>query len=512
MSGGPGGPDVPDGYPLAGYRLGPLIGAGAWGRVHAAHGPDGAPVAVKLLGPAGLSPGQRATMAQLAHREERFSRRADHPHLIRTLAVLTVDDPAHPALDGALALVMERAARSLADLLATTRPGTPAPGAERILAEVCSGLVHMHRAGWVHGDLKPANILLMPDGTARIADFGLTAELEGTHAYAPPLGSPDHVPPEWWSQRTGARGVALRPSADVWAFGVIAHQLLTGGLHPFLGATARARSLAAQSYARGAAPLRLDEALPARWRPVVAACLAPAREDRERTDLAALVAGAAHAPRARARLAAKVSALACALALLALAGAPEPAARPAAARPAAVRVPAARVPAPVLAAPPQPGAIPPDSDVPPAYRDMIENAARRCPEPEITPALLAAMLKAESGFDPAAARPETGEYGIAMWTPAVFDAWARAAAHEGPKSYLDPGDAIAAMGNYVCWLDQQFKANGLTRDLPALVTAGYRTSDKTVRAAGGVPERVRPHVDRVLRYLADYGGSPGKSG
>ncbi|MFD0350817.1 protein kinase [Kitasatospora aburaviensis] len=147
----------------------------------------------------------------------------------------------------------------------------------------------MHAAGWVHGDLKPGNVLLMPDGTAKLADFGLTAELEGTHAYAPPLGSPDHVPPEWWSERTGARGVALRPSADVWAFGVLAHQLLTGGLHPFLGATARARSLAGQAYARGAAPLRLDDALPQRWRPVVTACLTADREERARLDLATLL-------------------------------------------------------------------------------------------------------------------------------------------------------------------------------------------------------------------------------
>ncbi|WP_454131528.1 transglycosylase SLT domain-containing protein [Kitasatospora aureofaciens] len=116
------------------------------------------------------------------------------------------------------------------------------------------------------------------------------------------------------------------------------------------------------------------------------------------------------------------------------------------------------------------------------------------------------MLKAESGFDPNAARPETGEYGIAMWTPAVFEAWSKAANHDGPKSYLDPGDAIAAMGNYVCWLDQQIRHRGFTRDLPALVAAAYRTSDKSVAAAGGVPERVRPHVDKVLRYLADYGG------
>ncbi|MFF4380762.1 serine/threonine-protein kinase [Kitasatospora sp. NPDC001547] len=490
----PGGPSfaVPEGYPIAGYRLGALLGAGAWGSVHAAEGPDGSRVAVKLLGAARFSPGQRRTVARMARSEQRFSRRADHPHLIRTLAVVTVEDPDHPALDGAVALVMERAARSLQDLLAGARPGTAVPGAERILTEVCAGLTHMHRAGWVHGDLKPANVLLMPDGTAKIADFGLTAELEGTHAYAPPLGSPDHVPPEWWSERTGARGVAVRPSADVWAFGVIAHQLLTGGLHPFLGATARARSLAAQAYARGAAPLRLDEALPVRWRPVVAACLAPGREERSRTEPAVLVARAVARPARRRRAAVRAGAglAACGLAVLALAGGPEPGGPGAAHR----------------AVPPPPGAIPAGSDVPTAYRGMIETAARRCPEPEVTPVLLAAMLKAESGFDPNAARPETGEYGIAMWTPSVFEAWGRAATHPGPKSYWDPGDAIAAMGNYACWLDQRLRRHGFTRDLPALVAAAYRTSDKTVTAEGGVPERVRKHVDTVLQYLHDYGG------
>ncbi|WP_051709606.1 serine/threonine-protein kinase [Streptomyces sp. NRRL S-350] len=489
--------DLPDGYPIAGYRTGAFLGAGAWGRVHAAEGPDGAPAAVKFLGSARFSPGQRRTVARMARSEERFGRRADHPHLIRTLAVVTVDDPDRPGLDGAVALVMERAARSLQDVLADARPGTAVPDAERILTGVCAGLTHMHRAGWVHGDLKPANVLLTADGTAKIADFGLTAELEGTHAYAPPLGSPDHVPPEWWSQRTGPRGIAVRPSADVWAFGVIAHQLLTGGLHPFLGATARARSLAAQAYARGAAPLRLDEALPARWRPVVTASLARGREERDRVDLAALVARATARPARRRRAAVRAGAglLAGALAVLALTGAPEPAG------PTTHRAP-----------PPLPGAIPAGADVPVAYRGMIEDAARRCPEPEVTPVLLAAMLKAESGFDPDAASPETGEYGIAMWTPAVFEAWAKAAHHAGPKSYLDPGDAIAAMGNYVCWLDQQLKHAGYTRGLPALVAAAYRTSDKTVEAAGGVPERVRPHVDKVIRYLSDYGGKSDEPG
>ncbi|MFB7618860.1 protein kinase [Kitasatospora sp. NPDC056181] len=563
---------------MAGYRTGEPIGAGAWGTVHAAHGTGELPdAAVKFLSPARLSPGQRRTMAQVARSEMRFSRLADHPHLIRTLAVVTVDDPTHPGLDGAVALVMERAARSLQDVLAAARPHAPVPGAERILAEVGAGLTHMHGAGWVHGDLKPGNILLMADGTAKLADFGLTAELEGTHAYAPPLGSPDHVPPEWWSERTGARGVALRPSADIWAFGVLAHQLLTGGLHPFLGATARARSLAAQAYARGAAPLRLDDALPACWREVVTACLAVDREARGRVDLTALLTAAAAGGRqgtaagrerggrrrtrpgragagsagagspvprpgratavgagsagaftgagtGAGRLVGLAGVVAAAAVVVVLTGAPEPVGSPEhvatagpapgaspPSSPAGLLPPGAKVPAVASSGAKVPvavpsGALPPGADVPAELRGPIDDAARRCPEPEITPALLAAMLKAESGFDPKAAHPESGEYGIAMWTPAVFNAWAQDADHDGVKDYFDPVDAIASMGNYVCWLDQQFKHRGMTGSLPALVTAGYRTSDKTVADAGGVPDRVSAHVAKVLGYLAEYGG------
>ncbi|MFE7560901.1 protein kinase [Kitasatospora sp. NPDC057500] len=522
--------EVPPGYPVAGYRVGERIGAGAWGSVHAARrdppppgaGAAGADVsdagpceaAVKFLHPGRLSPGQRDTMLQLARRELSFSRRADHPHLIRTLAVVTLADPDHPALDGALALVMERARRSLQDVLAGTRPPEPVPEAGRILTEVAAGLRHMHTAGWVHGDLKPANVLLMADGTAKLADFGLTAELDGTHAYAPPLGSPDHVPPEWWSQRTGTHGVALRPSADLWAFGVLAHQLLTGGLHPFLGATARARSLAALAYARGSAPLRLDAALPERWRPLVTACLAADRRRRAEVDLAALLAGAlgeegatggtargagASGPgrRTRRRSALAATALLTGVAtLLALTGAPEPSA------------PGVALGGPRPAAAVLPGALPPGADVPVELRGPIEDASRRCPEAEVTPALLAAMIKAESGFDPAAVRPATGEYGVAMWTPTVFNAWAQDADHDGTKDYMDPDDAIAAMGGYVCWLTQRFKQRGYPAgELPGLVAAGYRTSDKTVADAGGVPDRVKPHVAEVLAHLAEYGGS-----
>lgn len=156
---------------------------------------------------------------------------------------------------------------------------------------------------------------------------------------------------------------------------------------------------------------------------------------------------------------------------------------------------------PVVAA----GEIPQNSDVPEALRPVIVGAARRCTDAEVTPALLAALLKAESGFDATAARPATDEYGIAMWTPSVFRAWAVDGDGDGDKDHLSPPDAIHTMSLYVCWLDQRFKQARLpAEDLPALIAAGYRTSDRTVIEERGVPERVRPHVEKVLRFLADY--------
>ncbi|WP_354644108.1 serine/threonine-protein kinase [Kitasatospora camelliae] len=512
-------PEVPPGYRLAGYRITGPIGRGGWGSVHAAEREsDGAPAAVKLLLPTLLTPGQRRTMAELARREVEFSRRADHPALVRTFAALTLDDPGRPQLHGAVALVMERAERSLQDLLADGGD-LPPDRAGRILAEACAGLAHMHGNGWVHGDLKPANVLLMADGSVRLADFGLTAELDGTHAYVPPLGSPDHVPPEWWSERAGPRGVALRPSSDVWAFGVLAHQLLAGGLHPFPGATPRARALAAQSHARAGRRPRLDERVPPAWRPVIAGCLDPDPAARPAASVLAAafpVDLAADLPAGRGpvggpsrrRIALGAAAAATALAVTAavlLAGPDTPpppgSPLPSAGTPVAGG-PATPVPPPATG--PLPGALPPGADVPADLREPITQAARRCPEPEVTPALIAAMLKAESGFDADAARPETQEYGIAMWTPSVFTAWAQDGDLDGDKDYMSPPDAVISMGSYVCWLAQQFKRRGLREDLPGLLAAGYRTSDKTVAEARGVPERAREHAARVRAYLAEY--------
>ncbi|MER6560919.1 serine/threonine-protein kinase [Streptomyces sp. NPDC001027] len=498
-------PRLPAGFLIEGWQLDAVIGSGGWGTVYEARAvADGTVVAVKVLPTGALAPGQRAALGELVAREVRFSAEADHPHLVRTHAVCTVDAPDLPALDGAIALVMDRAEASLRQVLDAAATGRTIPDAVPVLRGVAAGLAHMHGAGWVHGDLKPANVLLGAGGAVWLADFGLATELEGTHAYVPPLGTLDHVPPEWWSQRTGADGTMVRPTADVWAFGVLAHQVLTGGLHPFPGATARARSLAAQAYARGTAPLRLDAGLDDNWRRLIEDCLAPDHAGRLRHTAASLSARIERlaSPRGRRRLLPVAAVALAAVSAAAIAGVAllggggdggnddEDQGR--------------RGPVVVTSAhSPAAGEIPEDSDVPKALRPIIVKAAHRCTDAEVTPAFLAAMLKAESGFDVNATRRE--EFGIAMWTPSVFRAWAVDGDGDGDKDYMSPPDAISTMSLYVCWLDQQFKkADMPAKDLPALMAAGYRTSDRTVISEGGVPERVRPHVEKVLRYLADY--------
>jgi eukaryotic-like serine/threonine-protein kinase len=334
--------DVPPGYRAGGWEVTTQIASGSWGSVYGARrlrpprAPEDPPQdlcgALKFLPGGTLSPPQYADLQQAVSEEVRFNEQADHPRLIRTFETFVIDDPGEPELHGAVVLAMERAAMSLQDVLDAVAP----PDAARVIGEICEALVHIHASGWVHGDLKPSNVLLMQDRSVRLADFGLARELEGTHAYAPRLGTSDFLPPEWWTERISERGIATRTTADIWALGVTAHQLLTGGMFPFLGATARVRGAAAQAYADGQAELRLADELPQAWRSIIADCLAPdhaARRPHTAASLLARVEAVAAGetvapPRAarrepwrsgRARVAGTVLAVAAALAGVALA-------------------------------------------------------------------------------------------------------------------------------------------------------------------------------------------------
>ncbi|WP_030293423.1 serine/threonine-protein kinase [Streptomyces katrae] len=280
---------VPPGYRIGPWVVGHLLGAGAFGSVYAARRalPEpGRPgrAALKVLPTGTRTPRQLRHLSELAERETEVLRRVRTPRLIRMYEVLTLDDPGRPELDGATVLVLEEAEGSLDALLAE---GVPSEG-PALLAQVCEGLDQLHTAGWVHGDLKPANVLLMPDGTARLGDFNTAAQLEGTHAYAPAFATPDYTPPDLLWSEVGERGTKIRPTADIWAFGVLAHVVLTGSL-PLPGGNSAARRDAALRYARGEEELRLSPELPEPWRDIVRDCLARRHEDRARHTAASLL-------------------------------------------------------------------------------------------------------------------------------------------------------------------------------------------------------------------------------
>lgn len=100
-----------------------------------------------------------------------------------------------------------------------------------ISKQICEGLAYAHQQGVVHRDIKPQNILIDPSGYAKIADFGI-AQLtlpdhvdEGLTGQNESMGTFDYMAPE---QKTNAAGVDHR--ADIYSFGVLLYQMLTGAL------------------------------------------------------------------------------------------------------------------------------------------------------------------------------------------------------------------------------------------------------------------------------------------
>ncbi|MEU2384256.1 protein kinase [Streptomyces sp. NPDC012461] len=518
---------VPEGYRIGVWEVREPIATGAFGSVYAARRTDGGDArprtaALKFLPTGTATPRQVSHLRDLAEREVELLRRLRRPRLIRMYETLVVDDPGRPALDGATVLVLERAERSLAALLADApRPGA-GPG---LLLQICEGLAQLHGAGWVHGDLKPANVLLMADGSVRLADFNTAAELDGTHAYTPAFATPDYTPPELLWSRIDERGRRIRPSADIWAFGVIAHLVLTGSF-PLPGATPALRRDAATAYARGSDELRLSAEIPDAWRDIVRACLTRTHE--ERVDGGELLrrvreaaAGPARGPRlprprrtARPRPArrrtrrAVTAAAALATATVVALGyglgvrAGDPPGADGRATAGGTGVAAATYGADELRT---------DRGVPPAYRLLIVQTARDCGRPGVTAALIAAMLKVESDFDPNLSDPANDEYGIARWTPRVLRWWMHADGTPGetvPQPPFPPAESIPAMGRYLCWIAPRLDA-GLADDRRVLLAAAYRTSYRRVNDAGGVPPKYRSYADRVAHYVERY-TPPGK--
>jgi eukaryotic-like serine/threonine-protein kinase len=209
------------------YVLDRELGRGGMATVYLAHDQrHDRPVALKVLHPdlaQSLGP-------ERFQREIRLAARLQHPH------ILTVLDSGEAA--GRLWFTMPFVeGESLRDRL-TRDKQLPVDAALRIATEAARALEYAHRHGVLHRDIKPENLLLTPDGSTLVADFGiaraLAAEGERLTETGLAIGTPAYMSPE---QAMGER--ALDARTDVYSLGAVLYEMLAGE-PPFTGPTAQA--------------------------------------------------------------------------------------------------------------------------------------------------------------------------------------------------------------------------------------------------------------------------------
>jgi Tol biopolymer transport system component len=230
-------PDVPadmTGHSIGPYHLDALLGTGGMGEVYRSHDAKlGRDVAIKILPPAFTSHPDR--LARFA-REARMLGALNHPNIC---AIYGFEEA-----DGVRFLVLELVeGGTLAEKLAHARNlhqkggGLALGQVMGVARQIAEALEAAHDKGIIHRDLKPANVKITPDGTVKVLDFGLaktvggdgpssdlsSATLEdGVSRQGPIVGTAAYMSPEQ------ARGLTVDKRTDIWAFGCVLYEMLTG--------------------------------------------------------------------------------------------------------------------------------------------------------------------------------------------------------------------------------------------------------------------------------------------
>ena len=224
------------------YEVVRLVGRGGMGRVYLAREPFlDREVAVKVL-PAEMAATGDARERFL--REARTAARLSHPNIV----------PLHTfgQAGGLLYFVMGFVQGETLEARLRREGRVDAELARRILAELADALDYAHRAGVVHRDIKPDNVMLdAHTGRAMLTDFGIAKQREGGEALTQTgmlMGTPHYMSPE-----QAAGDSALDGRSDLYALGVLGYRMLSGRL-PFEGA--RVQDVLSQHITQVAVPLQ----------------------------------------------------------------------------------------------------------------------------------------------------------------------------------------------------------------------------------------------------------------
>lgn len=272
---------------LGKYLIRRELGKGAMGVVYEGFDPViERVVAIKTILPQQLSPDEAQGVLARFKREAQAAGRLNHPHIVGIYdygEVIAEDDRTMVAApDGAPAddkrvayIAMEFVkGRELRDYFEANERFALTE-VQRIMGEMLSALAHAHANGVVHRDMKPANLIVLDDGTVKVADFGIARveKSELTQA-GTVMGTPSYMSPEQFMGQT------VDGRSDIFSCGVILYQFLTGE-KPFTGNTTTIMYKVLRE--EPLAPSMLNVALPAAFDGVVRKAMAKNPDERYQT-------------------------------------------------------------------------------------------------------------------------------------------------------------------------------------------------------------------------------------
>ena len=194
------------------YQVIGLLGRGGMGAVYKARDPVlDRLVAIKVLN----STLSGEDFQQRFYREARATAKLHHRNIV---AIYDIGEQ-----DGSLYQVMEYIEGSTLDQLIRSGPSMSLEQKLRTIVQVCEGLDHAHKHGFVHRDIKPGNVMVTRDGTAKLLDFGIAQMADSNLTQTGMLmGTVNYMSPEQ------AHGERVDARSDIFSTGAVLYQLLTG--------------------------------------------------------------------------------------------------------------------------------------------------------------------------------------------------------------------------------------------------------------------------------------------
>jgi tRNA A-37 threonylcarbamoyl transferase component Bud32 len=203
--------------PLGPYRLTGVLGHGGMALVYRARDAQGREVALKVIQESPFLPG--GMLERFRREAEAAKRLAGHPHIVPIL------DTGQVGRNHYIAMQLVPGGRTLVNLL--REAPLPVSTAIELALKVAGALDFAHREGIIHRDVKPANVLLTPEGEPLLADFGLARIEMGLGVdltvTSMALGTPRYMAPEQAASLKSASHLS-----DMYSLGVVLYEMLTG--------------------------------------------------------------------------------------------------------------------------------------------------------------------------------------------------------------------------------------------------------------------------------------------